>query len=235
MSKYDELKDIVLKCNLDLVKNNLVVHTFGNASGFDKERGVVAIKPSGVPYDKLAKDDIVIVDLDNKIVEGKLNPSSDTKTHTLLYKTYPELGGVVHTHSTYATAWAQARKPIPCMGTTHADYVQGEIPCTGELTEEQIKGDYELETGNQIIQRLSNMSPLKVGMILVSGHAPFTWGVTPEEAVTNMILLEEIARMAYITLGIDPKAMPLNKNLLDKHYLRKHGDKAYYGQNKSNF
>ena len=235
MSNFNDLKQRVLKCNLTLFYEKLVVHTFGNVSGYDRDNGVVAIKPSGVPYNQLNRDDIVVVDLNNNIIEGSLNPSSDTKTHTLLYKTYPEIGGIVHTHSTYATAWAQAKRSIPCLGTTHADYVQGEILCTDDLTEEQIKGDYEIETGNQIIERLSGMSPLEVQMILVSGHAPFTWGKTPEEAVTNTILLEEIAKTAYLTLNINADTPGLNKNLLDKHYLRKHGANAYYGQYKQNY
>ena len=231
MRKFDELKERVWRCNLELVNHNLVIHTFGNVSGIDRKESVVAIKPSGIPYNKLKKDDIVLVDLNNKIVQGELKPSSDTKTHTLLYKTFPQIGGIVHTHSTYATAWAQAKKPIPCLGTTQADSIQGEIPCTDELTREQIKGDYEIETGNQIIKKLSNISPIEVQMILVSGHAPFTWGKTPEEAVVNTIILEEIAKNTLFTLNINPNVESLNKFLLDKHYLRKHGKNSYYGQN----
>ena len=232
MRKFDELKERVWRCNLELVNHHLVIHTFGNVSGIDRKESVVAIKPSGIPYNKLKKGDIVLVDLNNKIVQGELKPSSDTKTHTLLYKTFPQIGGIVHTHSTYATAWAQAKKPIPCLGTTHADSIQGEIPCTDELTREQIKGDYEIETGNQIIKKLSNKSPIEVQMILVSGHAPFTWGKTPEEAVVNTIILEEIAKNTLFTLNINPNVGSLNKFLLDKHYLRKHGKNSYYGQNK---
>ena len=231
MRKFDELKERVLRCNLELVNHNLVIHTFGNVSGIDRKESVVAIKPSGIPYNKLKKDDIVLVDLNNNILEGKLKPSVDTKTHTLLYKAFPQIGGIAHTHSTYATAWAQANKPIPCLGTTHADYIQRQIPCTDELTVDQIQGDYEIETGNQIIKEISDNSPLEIQMILVSGHGPFTWGKSPEEALTNTIVLEEIAKIALLTLDINPNIASLNTQLLDKHYLRKHGKGSYYGQN----
>jgi len=231
MRKFNELKERVWRCNRELVNQKLVIHTFGNVSGINREEGIVAIKPSGIPYDKLKNNDIVLVDLNNKIVQGKLKPSSDTKTHTLLYKTFPQIGGIVHTHSTYATAWAQAKKPIPCLGTTHADSIQGEIPCTDELTKEQIEGDYEIETGNQIILKISNNSPLDIQMVLVSGHGPFTWGKSPEEAVENNIVLEEIAKITFLTLNINPTVPNLNKHILEKHYLRKHGKNSYYGQN----
>ncbi|MGB5848158.1 MAG: L-ribulose-5-phosphate 4-epimerase AraD [Ignavibacteriaceae bacterium] len=231
MRKFDKLKERVWRCNLELVNHNLVIHTFGNVSGIDRKESVVAIKPSGIPYNKLKKDDIVLVDLNNSIVEGELKPSIDTKTHTLLYKTFPHIGGIAHTHSTYATAWAQANKPIPCLGTTHADFIQSQIPCTDELSIEQIKGDYEIETGNQIIKKISNNSPLDIQMILVSGHGPFSWGKSPEEALTNTIVLEEIAKITLLTLNINPNIASLNRHILDKHYHRKHGKNAYYGQN----
>jgi L-ribulose-5-phosphate 4-epimerase len=231
MRKFDKLKERVWRCNLELVNHNLVIHTFGNVSGIDRKESVVAIKPSGIPYNKLKKDDIVLVDLNNNIVEGELKPSVDTKTHTLLYKTFPQIRGIAHTHSTYATAWAQANKPIPCLGTTHADYIQRQIPCTDELTVDQIQSDYEIETGNQIIKEISNNSPLEIQMILVSGHGPFTWGKSPEEALTNTIVLEEIAKIALLTLNINPNIASLDTQILDKHYLRKHGKGSYYGQN----
>lgn len=231
MGNFDELKERVWKCNLELVNHSLVIQTFGNVSGIDRKEGIVAIKPSGIPYNKLKKEDIVLVDLNNKIVEGKLKPSIDTKTHTLLYKKFAHIGGIVHTHSTYATAWAQANKPIPCLGTTHADFIQSEIPCTDELSEEQTKGDYEIETGNQIIKKISSLSSSDIKMILVSGHGPFTWGKSPEEALTNTIVLEEIAKIALLTLNINPNIKGLSKHILDKHYLRKHGENSYYGQN----
>ena len=215
---------------MELQAKGLVVETFGNASGIDRAAGLIAIKPSGVPSKELAVQDIVLVDMNNNIVEGKLNPSSDAKTHTVLYKTFPEIGGIVHTHSTYATAWAQAKRSIPCMGTTQADYIQGEIPCTEDLSTEQISGDYEIETGNQIVKRLTQFSAEHIKMILVAGHAPFTWGADPEEALHNSILLEEIAKISFLTININPGTASLSSALLNKHYERKHGISAYYGQ-----
>ena len=230
MDPLKELKERVWKCNMKLFERGLVLYTFGNVSGVDREKGVFAIKPSGISYSELAPDRMVLVDLENKVVDSKYNPSSDTKTHTLLYRGFPNIGGVVHTHSTYATAWAQAKRPIPCLGTTHADYVQGEIPCTEELTDNQIKGDYEEETANQIIKRFAHLSYEEVEMVLVASHGPFTWGKTPEEAVYNSVILEELARIALFSLAIDPNTKSANQTLINKHYLRKHGKDAYYGQ-----
>lgn len=225
-----ELKERVYNCNMELYNKGLVVETFGNVSGLDRAKGILAIKPSGVPYKELKIENIVLVDLNNNIEEGTLNPSSDTKTHIVLYKAFPQIGGIVHTHSTFATAWAQAKKAIPCLGTTQADYIQGEIPCTEELSKEQIEGDYEIETGNQIVKRLDNLSVEQVQMILVAGHAPFTWGKDPEEALHNSILLEEIAKISLFTMTINPCSTSLSSSLLNKHYTRKHGRDAYYGQ-----
>jgi L-ribulose-5-phosphate 4-epimerase len=230
MSSFKELKELVWKCNIDLYNKNLVVHTFGNVSGVDRENGIVAIKPSGVPYSELKPKDIVLVDFGNNLVDSKLKPSSDTKTHLVLYKTFKNIGGVAHTHSTFATAWAQAKGPIPCYGTTHADHIQGEIPCTRDLSDKQINGDYETETGKQIVKKFSRLSPDEVCMILVAGHGPFTWGKDPEEAVYNTIMLEEIAKIAFITININPNAETLKQTLIDRHFLRKHGGKKYYGQ-----
>jgi len=225
-----ELKRRVWKCNMQLSKRDLVIQTFGNVSGIDRERGIIAIKPSGIPYSELTPDKIVLVDLENNLVDSSYRPSSDTKTHLTLYKSFSQIGGIVHTHSPYATAWAQAKKPIPCLGTTHADYVQGEIPCTDELSDEQIKSDYEIETGRQIVRRFNNLSAEDVEMVLVANHGPFTWGKTPEDAVSNAVLLEEIAKIAFYTIVINPNVENIKKILLDKHYLRKHGENAYYGQ-----
>lgn len=230
MGSLKELKDKVWACNLDLPQRNLVAYTFGNVSGIDRDEGIVAIKPSGIPYQDLTPNHMVLVDLDNNVVEGRYNPSSDTKTHIVLYKAFPQAGGIVHTHSPYATAWAQAGRSIPCLGTTHADHVQGEIPCTAVLTEEQIQGDYETETGNQIVERFANLSPEEVEMVLVAGHGPFTWGKTPGKAVYNNVILEEIAKIALFTLSINPTVTSIQESLLNKHYLRKHGRDAYYGQ-----
>ncbi len=232
MRSLKDLKERVWKCNLALYEQGLVKETFGNVSGLDRESGILAIKPSGIQYKELQPEDIVLVDLENNVVEGKLNPSSDTKTHIVLYKAFPKIGGVAHTHSTFATAWAQAKLPIPCLGTTHADFIQGDIPCTNDLTKVQINSDYEIETGNKIIERLNSVSYSDVKMILVAGHAPFTWGLDPEEALKNTSILEEIAKLAYLTIKINPLVNSLSDDLLNKHYLRKHGDKAYYGQRK---
>jgi L-ribulose-5-phosphate 4-epimerase len=230
MSAINDLKEIAWKCNMELPRNNLVQHTFGNASAIDRNLGYVAIKPSGVPYTEMTDRDMVVVDLQNKVVDGDLRPSSDMKTHTLLYKTFPKIGGVVHTHSTYATAWAQAVKPIPILGTTHADHVTGDIPCTEVMDEKMIKGDYEIETGNQILKVFKKYSYLEVPMVLVACHGPFTWGETPEKAVYNSVMLEELARMAYLALQINPRATRLKKSLIQKHHQRKHGPDSYYGQ-----
>ena len=232
MSSLRELRERVCKANLELQHKKLVVYTFGNVSGIDRDRGVYAIKPSGVPYKELTPESMVLVDLDNRIVEGDLNPSSDTRTHTVLYRHFPTIGGIVHTHSTFATAWAQAQQPIPCFGTTHADHIAGDIPCTDIMSDEQIEGDYEEETGNRIIDCFGDLSSTEVEMALVAGHGPFTWGTTPEKAVYNSVVLEELAKMAYYTRMLDPTVQPLKKALLDKHYNRKHGKDATYGQGK---
>lgn len=227
---YTELKREVYEANMELQHRNLVIYTFGNVSQVDRAKGVVAIKPSGVSYDQMKPEDIVIVDMENNIVEGTMRPSSDTKTHTHLYRAFDNIGGVTHTHSTYATAWAQAKQSIPCLGTTHADYVHGDITCTRELTDEQVNGHYEEETGVQITDAYTDRDPLSAPMVIVAGHAPFTWGKDAAQSVYHAALLEEIARMAYLTRTLSPNAAPLNQAILDKHYLRKHGKNAYYGQ-----
>lgn len=225
-----ELREAVYEANLELDRRALVLYTFGNVSGIDREQGLVAIKPSGVSYADLRVEDIVIVDLQNQVVDGKLRPSSDTKTHTRLYREWPEIGGVCHTHSTHATAWAQAQRPIPCYGTTHADYVYGEIPCTALIRDEQIASDYEEETGTQIVERFASLGPAEVPMVLVAGHGPFTWGVDAAKAVFHSAVLEELARMAALTESLNPAIGPLQQSIADKHYQRKHGKDAYYGQ-----
>jgi L-ribulose-5-phosphate 4-epimerase len=227
---YLELKREVYEANMELQRRNLVVYTWGNVSQIDRAKSVIAIKPSGVAYEKLTTDDIVIVDLENNIVEGKMRPSSDTKTHTHLYRHFESIGGVTHTHSTYATAWAQTQQAIPCYGTTHADYAYGEIPCTAVMTDEQIERDYEEETGVQITDCFTSRDPKEVPMIIVAGHAPFTWGKSGADAVYHAVILEEIARMAYLTKTLQPTTAPLKQGIVDKHYLRKHGKNAYYGQ-----
>jgi L-ribulose-5-phosphate 4-epimerase len=232
MYSFSELREQVWKANLELPRQGLVIHTFGNVSGFDRQQGIVAIKPSGVPYEELTPDSIVLVDLDNTVVDSKYKPSSDTKTHIVLYKHFPSIGGVVHTHSLYATAWAQAHKPIPCLGTTHADYVRGDIPCTRLIDDGQICGDYEEETGRLIIERFGNLLYQETPMVLVAAHGPFTWGATPEKAVFNSVILEKVAQMALYTCMINPSVESIKQTLIDKHFLRKHGTKAYYGQNK---
>lgn len=227
---FVELKREVYEANMELQHRNLVVYTWGNASQIDRAKGVIAIKPSGVAYEKLTPDDIVIVDLENNIVEGAMRPSSDTKTHTHLYRHFESIGGVTHTHSTYATAWAQTQQAIPCYGTTHADYAYGEIPCTAVMSDEQIERDYEEETGVQITDCFKSRDPKEVPMVIVAGHAPFTWGKNGADAVYHAVILEEIARMAYLTKTLQPTTAPLKQAIVDKHYLRKHGKNAYYGQ-----
>lgn len=232
MGSFSSLKERVWKCNMELQQKNLVVCTFGNASGIDRKEGIIAIKPSGISYPELTPDKIVLVDMNNKVVDSKYRPSSDTKSHIALYKYFPNICGVVHTHSTYATAWAQAKMPIPCFGTTHADYVPGNVPCTDELSDAQIKDDYERETGIQIIETFEKLSLSyeQIEMVLVISHGPFTWGKTVEGAIYNSIMLEEVAKMAYITAMLDPHQKPIKQSLLNKHFLRKHGKDAYYGQ-----
>lgn len=232
---YTELKREVFEANMELNRRNLVVYTWGNVSQIDRAKGVIAIKPSGVAYEVMTVDDIVVVDLENKIVEDSPNkksmrPSSDTKTHTHLYRHFESIGGVTHTHSTYATAWAQTQQAIPCYGTTHADYAYGEIPCTAVMTDEQIERDYEEETGVQITDCFKTRSPKEVPMVIVAGHAPFTWGKNGADAVYHAVILEEIARMAYLTKTLQQNTVPLKQGIVDKHYLRKHGKNAYYGQ-----
>ncbi len=227
---YTELKREVFEANLELQKRGLVIYTFGNVSQIDRAKGVIAIKPSGVAYEDMRADDMVIVDLDNQIVEGRLRPSSDTKTHTHLYRHFNDIGGVTHTHSTYATAWAQAKLPIPCLGTTHADFVYGAVPCTGEMSMEQVARDYEEETGVQIVRAFAELDPLAAPMVVVAGHAPFTWGKDAAKSVYHAVILEEIARMAYLTRTLAPQGDLLAKAVMDKHYFRKHGKNAYYGQ-----
>lgn len=228
---YRELKEQVYQANMELHHRKLVVYTWGNVSQVDRDKGVVAIKPSGVAYEDMKVDDIVVVDLDNHVVEGKMRPSSDTKTHTHLYRHFDSIGGVTHTHSTYATAWAQAQQSIPCYGTTHADYAYGDIPVTAVMSAEQIKRDYEEETGVQITDCFKDRSPVETPMCIIAGHAPFTWGKDAAESVYHAVILEEMAKMAYLTRTLRPDVQPLKQSIIDKHYLRKHGKNAYYGQN----
>lgn len=227
-----ELKEKVFKANLDLVKQGLVIFTWGNVSGIDREKGLVVIKPSGVSYDDMKAEDMVVVDLHSgKVVEGDLNPSSDTPTHLALYRAFANIGGVVHTHSTYATAWAQAGMDIPNIGTTHADYFYKDIPCTGDMTKAQVEGDYELETGNVIVARFEGINPDHTPGVLVKNHGPFSWGATPDKAVYNAKVMEQCAQMAYIAKTLNP-SLEMNPLLIEKHYMRKHGPNAYYGQKK---
>jgi L-ribulose-5-phosphate 4-epimerase len=228
----ERLKQEVLEANLQLPEHGLVTFTWGNVSGIDREQGFVVIKPSGVPYEELEVNDFVVLDLEGKIVEGTMRPSSDTPTHLALYRAYPQIGGIVHTHSPWATSWAQAGRPIPALGTTHADYYYGEIPCTRELTKEEIERAYELETGNVIIETFEKkgIDPVAMPGVLLSGHAPFCWGKDANQAVHNAVVLEEVAKMALHTFQLNPQIKPIDQFLLDKHYLRKHGVNAYYGQ-----
>ncbi len=232
MNTFQQIKIAAYEANMRLPELGLVLFTFGNASAADREAGVFAIKPSGVPYKDLRPEDMVIVDFDNNIVEGDMRPSSDTKTHAVLFKHWASLGGIVHTHSTYATAWAQTQQDIPIFGTTHADHLTVDVPCAPVMSDEMIQGDYEYQTGFQILNAFEEkgLSPEEVEMVLVSNHAPFTWGKTVEKAVYNSAVLEEVARMAYLTLQINPEAPRLKKALIRKHFERKHGEGAYYGQ-----
>ena len=228
-----KLKHAVYEANMELPHRGLVTYTWGNVSGIDRERGLVVIKPSGVSYDELTPDDLVVLDLDGKVVDGKLNPSSDTKTHLELYKAFPEIGGIVHTHSSYATSWAQTGRSIPCYGTTHADYFYGEIPCVRCLTKEEINSAYEENTGHLIVSEFKRMKKdvMAVPAVLCKNHGPFSWGKDAKEAVHNAVVLEEVAKMAYRTELIHPQVAPAPQELQDKHYFRKHGANAYYGQN----
>lgn len=233
MSQYNHIKQSAYEANIQLPELGLVLFTFGNVSAADRASGVFAIKPSGVPYADLTPDKMVIVDFDGVTVEGKLRPSSDTKTHAVLYKQWEKIGGIVHTHSTYATAWAQSQRDIPIYGTTHADHNTVDIPCASPMSDEMIQGDYEYQTGFQIINCLNerNLSYEEVEMILVGNHAPFTWGKTPGKALYNSAVLESIAQMAYLTEKINPHVPRLKDSLIKKHYERKHGPDSYYGQN----
>lgn len=228
----EDLKQKVFQANLDLVKHGLVIFTWGNVSGIDRETGLVVIKPSGVDYDTMKVSDMVVVDLDGNVVEGDLRPSSDTPTHLALYKAFPEIGGVVHTHSTYATAWAQAGIDLPNIGTTHADYFHQAIPCTADMTEAEVKGEYELETGNVIIERFKGMNPVHTPGVLVKNHGPFAWGKDPHDAVHNAVVMEQVAKMASIAYSVNPN-LTMNPLLIEKHFNRKHGPNAYYGQKKA--
>ncbi|WP_018605669.1 L-ribulose-5-phosphate 4-epimerase [Uliginosibacterium gangwonense] len=230
MSTIQALREAVLEANLALPRHGLVTFTWGNVSGIDRSRGLVAIKPSGVSYERMKADDIVVLDLEGTQVEGSLRPSSDTPTHLALYKALPDLGGIVHTHSTHATTWAQAGREIPAFGTTHADYFYGPIPCTRSLSHEEVAHEYELNTGRVIIETIGEHEPLAMPGVLVREHAPFAWGKTPDDAVHNAVVLEEVARMAWMTVILNPSQDPIAEYLLDKHYLRKHGANAYYGQ-----
>ena len=225
-----ELKLHVFKANLELVSHGLVIHTWGNVSGKDRATGLIVIKPSGISYKTMRPEDMVVLDAEGNKIEGKLKPSTDAPTHVLLYKNYPSVGGIVHTHSTYATSWAQAGRDIPALGTTHADHYYGEVPCTRKLEENEIKHDYELNTGKVIVERLGTTDPLAVPSALVNGHGPFCWGLDAEEAVYNAVALEEIARIAFYTVLLGQKDA-VDQPLLDRHFKRKHGSNAYYGQN----
>lgn len=227
----EDLKKKVCQANLDLVKHGLVIFTWGNVSAIDKETKLVVIKPSGVSYDNMKPEDMVVVDLDGNIVEGTLKPSSDTPTHLEIYKAFPETGGVVHTHSTYATAWAQAGCDIPNIGTTHSDYFAEAIPCTRQMNEKEVKGDYEKETGTVIIERFEGINPVYVPGVLVHNHGPFSWGKDADDAVHNAVVMEQVAKMAFIAYNVNPQ-LHMNPLLVQKHFYRKHGPGAYYGQDK---
>jgi len=228
--KLIKLREAVLDANLELVRRGLVLYTFGNASGISREEGLVVIKPSGVPYETMKPEDMVVVDLDGVIVEGNLRPSSDLPTHLVLYKSFAAIGGVAHTHSRAATSWSQAQLEIPCYGTTHADYFHGPVPVTRPLSPAEIRKDYELNTGLAIVHCLGKRDPLHTPGVLVAGHAPFCWGRSPADAAHNAVILEEIAFMALNTVAANPKARPISKLLHEKHFFRKHGSSAYYGQ-----
>lgn len=230
MSDLKHLREEVYEANMELVHRGLVLYTFGNASGILRGEDLVAIKPSGVPYDKLRPEDLVVVRLDGSPVEGTMRPSSDLPTHLVLYRAFAGIGGVVHTHSTFATAWAQAGREIPCFGTTHADYFHGPVPVTPPLDRNEIDGDYESHTGDAIVRRFANLGPDRFPAVLVNGHAPFCWGPAPAQAAHTAVVLEEIARMAYYTITLNAAAQPISQALHDKHFLRKHGPSRYYGQ-----
>ena len=230
MLMLEQLKQAVLSANLELPARSLVTYTWGNASGIDRESGLVVIKPSGVPYDELKIEQMVVVDLEGNQVEGNMRPSSDVLTHLVLYKSFLDIGGVVHTHSNWATIWAQAERSIPTLGTTHADYFYGEIPCTRNMTDDEIKADYEVNTGVVIAETFEDRDPVRTPGVLVSGHGPFTWGKDAAEAVHNAVVLETVAMMAFNSLTLSPGLNPINRALQDRHFFRKHGSDAYYGQ-----
>lgn len=230
MGSYTAIKEEAFAENRKIPQLGLAIYTFGNVSAFDAEKGVFAIKPSGVPYSDLTIDHMVVVDLENKVVEGSLRPSSDTKTHAVLYRSFAGIKGVVHTHSTYAVAWAQALRSIPIYGTTHADHLAQDVPCTKVMSDEMVKGDYEEETGKQIIEAFQNLSYREIEMVLVACHGPFSWGDCAEKALYNSAVLEELAKMASLTEKIKPEVQRMKKTLVEKHYYRKHGKNAYYGQ-----
>ncbi|MCB0647413.1 MAG: L-ribulose-5-phosphate 4-epimerase [Saprospiraceae bacterium] len=233
MSKYSAIKEACYKANMDLNDLGLVIYTFGNVSAVDRSLGVFAIKPSGVPYEKLKPEDMVILDFDNNIIEGALRPSSDTKTHAYLYKNWSEIGGIAHTHATYSVSWAQSLQDIPIFGTTHADHLTEDIPCAPPMADHLIEGNYEHNTGIQIIEcfKERNIDYQEVPMVLIGSHGPFTWGKTADKAVYNARVLEELAKMAFLTRQINPDAPRMKAALIKKHYERKHGKEAYYGQN----
>jgi|Wag4MinimDraft_13_1082653.scaffolds.fasta_scaffold00577_2 L-ribulose-5-phosphate 4-epimerase len=226
----EKLKKEVLEANLELPKRGLVTYTWGNVSGIDREKGLFVIKPSGVEYAEMTADDMVVVDLDGNKVEGELKPSSDTATHLYLYNHFKEIGGIVHTHSSWATSWAQAGKGIPAFGTTHADYFYGEIPCTRKMTAAEIEGEYERDTGKVIVERFEGIDPTQRPGVLVNNHGPFSWGTDAANAVHNAVVMEEVAKMAYRAVNLNPALQQIDQVLLDKHFLRKHGKNAYYGQ-----
>lgn len=226
----EKLKREVYEANAALPQYGLVTFTWGNVSGIDRETGHVVIKPSGVPYEELKQEHMVVVDLEGNVIEGELNPSSDTPTHVALYRAFPNIGGIVHTHSSWATIWSQAGRGIPALGTTQADYFYGEIPCTRKMTKEEVETDYELETGNVIVETFAGKDPIQVPGVLVNQHAPFAWGTDADNALHNAVVLEEVAKMAYHTVSLNPGIGPMDQFLLDKHFLRKHGADAYYGQ-----
>ena len=225
----EALKEKVFRANLELVQHGLVIFTWGNVSAIDRESGLVVIKPSGVSYDEMKAEHMVVTDLEGKVVEGNLKPSSDTATHLVLYKAFPEIGGIVHTHSTYATAWSQAGIDLPNIGTTHADYFSQDIPCTRMMTQEEVEGAYELETGNVIVERFAQINPVHVPGVLVCNHGPFSWGKDAHDAVHNAVVMEQCARMAHIAFSVNPN-LKMNPHMIKKHFFRKHGPGAYYGQ-----
>jgi L-ribulose-5-phosphate 4-epimerase len=230
MADLKKLREEVLEANLDLVRQGLVLYTFGNVSGVSREDGMVVIKPSGVPYEKLRPEDLVATDLTGKVLGGTLRPSSDLPTHIILYNAFPGIGGVAHSHSSYATSWAQARRPIPCFGTTHADYFHGAVPVTESMTEDDISANYEENTGHTIVKTFRGIDHESIPAVLVANHGPFAWGPDAKSAAHNAVIVEAVARMAYFTIGINPDAQSIGRGLHDKHFFRKHGRHAYYGQ-----